>query len=421
MIEPMESRRLMAASSYLDTSFNATGVSTLSFRTSASDPAIVDTQLVSGPGFYVMARTKQTVQVRQLDANGTPRTTFGKNGILTLPLAEGADAEIASDAVGNLVLLAGRDVYRFDGQGKTINPNFASGGKLTLKDFSGDIDMSLDADNKLYFTGRTKGGNGLLVERFISRGRADSTFGGDGSVLVPVVSAVRKLSGGGDGLLVRAFSGENTSSTDDDFVIVAGEIRAKGYGNGVQVARLNYDGSLATTYGKNSSGVASVLGPQTTDRIEGAIVPTGIVNGGGVVIEAKQIFHGDRRDDVTRYGGAFSATGTRAGSGSLLDLIDSADDTGGGFIALQSAGTINVNTPKYVGPLAAKGVISRVSSENVPGATLSDAGQPLTGVSSIATGGQDDDGLILYTAGVGRRANTLNVAKYLPAFLSPQA
>src|SRR5438067_1449086 len=116
-LESLEARQLMAAASYLDPSFNTTGVATVPFRVVAGDTRVTRTQLVptADGSTYVMARTKTTLQVRQLNAAGAVNTAFGKSGLLLVPLAgQTSSAKIAADSAGDLILLADNRIYRFE-------------------------------------------------------------------------------------------------------------------------------------------------------------------------------------------------------------------------------------------------------------------------------------------------------------------
>jgi hypothetical protein len=264
--ESLESRRLMAANPYLDSAWGSGGVSSLAFRTFDGDTSITKTQVIFAPNgsTYVRARTKNTVQVRQLQGNGTANSGFGKNGILLVPLAgQTSSAKIAADSVGNLILLADTKIYRFDGQGKTLNTNFADGGVLKLSDFSGNVDMSVDAANKIYVTGKTEAGDGILVERFISRGKRDRTFNLSGQVAVPLPRVYRNLANPvADGRFVQVIKDNTPSDTTDDQILVAGDATASSF-DGVEFAKLNYDGTLDTSYG--TAGTQYLLSPKSNE------------------------------------------------------------------------------------------------------------------------------------------------------------
>ena len=396
MIESLESRRLMAASNFLDTSWNGSGVSTLSFRTFLGDANITATQVIfaSNGLTYVMARTKTTMQVRQLAANGTSNTSFGKNGLLLAPLAgQTSSAKIAADSVGNLILLADAKIYRFDGQGKTLNTNFATNGVLTLSDFTGDVDMSVDAANKIYVTGKTKNGKGILVDRFISRGKRDQTFNGSGQVTIPLPRAYRNLTSPfANGQFVQVVQDNTPDDTTDDEILVAGEASATSY-SGVEMARINYDGSIDTTYG--SSGIQYLLGQRSNEATQNIVTIEAVDESGRVSVKATSTDNPGLGGSTALYTSIYFGNGTPIRNHRFAAGVIAPNNT-----------LIELN----------QGSLSRVQpNETFIG--LDSSG--LTAINAIARYGlqPDDDGQPILATGISLKAGRVNVLKFLPTFV----
>lgn len=394
--ELLESRQLMAGiSNYLDSAWAGSGVSTLAFRTFAGDASITNTQVVyaANGSTYVMARTKTTVQVQQLAGNGTPNSSFGKNGILLSPLAgQTSSAKIAADSVGNLILLADNKIYRFDGQGKSLNANFATNGVLTLGDFTGNIDMAVDAANKIYVTGKTRAGDGILVDRFISRGKRDQTFGSGGQVVVPLPRAFRNLdSPVANGKLVELIQDNTPEDTTDNDIIVAGDATAAGY-DGVEFARLNYNGSFESSYG--SRGIQYLLGQKSNESVRNTVDVDAIDELGRVSVTATSTDNPGLGGSITVYTAVYMANGTQLRNRHF------------------DAGVVAPNNTEII---VEDGDLSRVQP-NQAFIELNATG--LIGVNDIARFGPvDDDGQSLLVTQIAKKAGRVNAVKLLPTLV----
>ncbi|MGC4032151.1 MAG: hypothetical protein QM754_10550 [Tepidisphaeraceae bacterium] len=400
LLEPLDRRQLMAANPYLDTAFNGTGVSTLTFRLSADDSIIQTMQIVNKANSstnttYVLAKTKSTAQVRRLQADGTVDTGFGKNGLLLLPIADNERVKIDADTTGNLILLAGNTIYRFDGLGQSLNPNFGTGGALKLSDFTGKMDMDVDAANKIYVTGETKNGDGILVQRFISRGKRDVTFNNSGQVVVPLPCAYRTLENPvANGVFVRVIDDATPDDSTDDQIIVAGDASADSY-DGVETVRLNYNGTLQTGYGTN--GVAYLLAQKSNEAVSNSVTLTGALPDGRVGITALSVDNPGLGGTTSVYTGTFLPNGNRdttsATGRPYINAVAAPNDT---YVGLTSDGLYRYN--------ASNALIGTVPA--------------ISGASDIAAyGPADDDGLAIFTVSFASKAGRLNVTRYLPGLV----
>lgn len=389
MIEPLELRRLMAAQ-FLDTDFGSGGVVTLRFKATADNPVSFTRMAVDGDGrTYVLARTTTSAQIRRLDADGQVDATWfpKKRNLLLFPYASSFNSlDIKVDSADRLVFLNGQDVYRFTEAGD-VDRTFAGDGSFKLGDFTNSIGLSIDASNRIYATGVDKARGGMLVERLISRGRFDKSFGGDGRVTVPLPPAVAALDGAsGYGRHVQAVR-TPTTAVGDDLVMVAGVVSGIGYGSGAQAALLKEDGSRVVTYGRR--GFAYVLGGVNSDTSSSFVSPSAILADGSVSLSG---FAQTGGAGSVNTAAVFLPSGLRVRASNVA--FDSVPDGRGGLI---------VNT--------ARGVISTQFFADGEGGNPFNAGRPILNVNDMA---KDDDSLLLLSASY-RAVDRVSVAKFTPA------
>jgi len=136
--------------------------------------------------------TRSYVTVVRLTSNGTRDSTFSGDGIATVQFgannAEGADVAVQSDgrivvagtvisSTGNKFALArlranGSLDLTFDVDGRVIT-SFAGGGTM--------VEMELGSGGAIYAGGR---GAGAVLAKYLISGKLDTTFSGDGRVVV---------------------------------------------------------------------------------------------------------------------------------------------------------------------------------------------------------------------------------------------
>lgn len=204
---------------------------------------------------YVAGDLYGTYNVARLNADGSVDTTFGKNGIASLPaqpFSNGNLHDIALQADGKIVLggsggimIAGPGgvptavpdfaVVRFNSDG-TPDTAFGTGGvvQTTFRGLDNADAMAIQADGKILLageSGRPSGaGYDLAMARYNSDGTLDSTFGSGGKVL--------------DSL------GSDYTMISDLFVEPGGKIVATGQANDSSALfRFNSDGSLDSSFG----------------------------------------------------------------------------------------------------------------------------------------------------------------------------
>jgi len=215
--------------------------------------------------------------IAKLTADGLLDSSFNGTGKLSIP-GGGREVDVAVDAKGNAVVIAGRYCYRITPTGAfdtTFGPD--KDGKALIGIAAASLDFQ--ADGKIVFggTGGTPrdargapGGAGAVssaamdsdfaVARFNSDGTPDTTFGRNGVALVPINSNPTK-----GGVRDR---GNDVEVRSDGKIVVCGMVFSEhmdqidmhhipgSYG----MAILNSDGSLDTTFSDDGKEVINFTG-----------------------------------------------------------------------------------------------------------------------------------------------------------------
>lgn len=220
-IERLEERTLLTAGQ-LDASFGGDGIVTTDISLPAheysrsvavqKDGKIVILGQTSGGGF--------DLTLTRFNVDGTPDTTFGRNGKIAQDFRSESVAPyaLAIDSANRLVVAAriGPDlsVIRFRGDG-SLDSSFADKGKFVLSgDFGSNMPMSVAADDSVFF-GASRGENQYSVNVFHLRsdGRLDLSFAENGRLQIAgttyfevnflAVSRDGRLTVFADGLIAR--------------------------------------------------------------------------------------------------------------------------------------------------------------------------------------------------------------------------
>ena len=207
--------------------------------------------------------------VFKLNANGSPDTTFGANGLATtsfsssndiaLSIGVQTDGKIVASGAGNFDLGSNGQIAlaRFNVNG-SIDTSFGASGKVTTEvgaflDIAADL--KLQTDGKIVIggvnctDGNCNAGNGLIF-RYNTNGSLDSTFDGDGKVFTqPPTSgaptAVSSIAIQPDGKIVGGGAVTNNSTQSD-----------------VLIARYNTNGAPDSTFGTNGVTTADINGTE---------------------------------------------------------------------------------------------------------------------------------------------------------------
>jgi uncharacterized delta-60 repeat protein len=194
--------------------------------------------------------------IARYNADGTPDTTFGTNGLLTVQFTGEAgwlyDAAVLPDGKilvgGMLQQPGGFAVARLTSTGQ-IDTSFGSGGFASVNpdpthnwfNTTGQA-MIVQPDGKILMTGIANY-NYLPVVRFNANGTPDTTFNGTGTQLIPLSAF---------GSTYATVQGYGLALQSDGKILVVGSAAPSSAFNSDWVAaRLNPDGTLDTSFGSN--------------------------------------------------------------------------------------------------------------------------------------------------------------------------
>ncbi|MGB9990125.1 beta strand repeat-containing protein [Pseudoduganella rhizocola] len=234
-----------------DNTFGSSGRVTLptSYDTVAGPLELSDGKLLVAVG--TQPRESADVRVMRLNADGSLDTSFGSGGYQTVSFSAGRDTVsklLADPASGKITVVGsaggGADlaVLRLNANG-SLDTSFDGDGKLVLDLSASDnaASAALQADGKLVIAGSGVGANpDFMAVRVNTDGTLDSGFGAGGKVLVPVgvgsdVATSIKVQADGKLLLSGQFRTGTTTASDLDNAWL----------------RLNADGSRDTGFGTN--------------------------------------------------------------------------------------------------------------------------------------------------------------------------
>jgi uncharacterized delta-60 repeat protein len=208
------------------------------------------------------------------NANGTPNTSFGNQGIVTTatPGGPGAAAlyfNAGPTNDGQIVVIGGpdfgtKDLVRYNANG-SLDTTFGTGGLMPTPVTFNPVTAFVDASGRTIVAGRDYVNFiAIHVARFNVNGTADTSFGSGG-----LVSTAFGTSSEGDGLAIYPSIG---AATDGDIVVTGNSASSSGIAS-VLVARylgqatspyFVITGSSNVTAGNTSTFTISVLNPDGT-------------------------------------------------------------------------------------------------------------------------------------------------------------
>lgn len=256
-IQQLEKRRLLSTSPQIDLTFGEGGVASVD---SGAAQGFSVVEPISGGKILAAGGDVSRAVVARFNADGSPDTTFGTDGVLEMPKPFGAviySGAVAPDGgivlAGGLVPQTNADIQfqfiRFDASGN-LDTTFGTNGTklLDMVGFHqpGLEDVAMDSAGRIVFgiDSRTSKGEDVdYLERLNADGSLDTGF--RGGFTAPQATGFI----GEDDLLI-ASSGQ---------IYVAGGWLFQQDPNDVQgaVARFNSDGTVDSNYGIN--GIASVM------------------------------------------------------------------------------------------------------------------------------------------------------------------
>ncbi len=260
----------------LDTSFGDSGIRNITFGNFGSDGGAVELQ---SDGKIIVAgassnSTGRDVLVARLNTDGDLDTTFGTSGTISLTLTSGLDFatdvvvqdndQIVVSAVGDSGPNSKPFVVKLTANG-AADPSFGNNGvvEVPLADGSaGQLKgVDLQDDNKIVVGGEVRDGvqQDFLTARLNPDGSLDSSFGGTGVIDTPVGAG----NDAGEGLVIQ----------QDGKIVVAGSAtedqRFK-----FAVVRFNTDGSLDTSFGGDGK-VITPTGDGSSIALDVLVLPNG--------------------------------------------------------------------------------------------------------------------------------------------------
>jgi len=294
------------------------------------------------------------------NSNGSLDANFGSNGIVTTSFSQSGDDFVAASALqaDGKIIVAGTTnnqgnydfaLARYKSNG-TLDSSFGINGKLTTalgpdQDYASSV--LLQSDGKIIVAGSTSRLDSILcpgspyyvpvsaIVRYNSNGSLDSSFGKNGKIVLP-------LGKGYDHANSLAFQ-------QDGKIVVAGTSYyscgcgyyggAECYNSFLVLTRLNNNGSVDSTFGKNGKATDSLL---LTNPSSVALQPDGkiVVTGRGL----QQGFIAERFNSNGKLDSSF------ANGGKVLTIIGGIgmDDSWSNAITIQPDGKIVLAGGVYV-------------------------------------------------------------------------
>ena len=234
----------LKANGALDTSFDGDGKKLFSWGAIGRVTAVViapNGKILLG-GFS--GPEGGNIQVARMTAKGALDTTFGAGGIATVDFGGTEFGEAIARQADGRILVVGRSsaggavVARLRATG-ALDPDFGSGGRVTLPGGGSLSAVLVQPDRNIVVAGNASGSAMMTVTRLKPDGSLDATFGGGGTTTVAFGSLANPLGG--------------AARRPDGKIVIAGYTQD---GEDVAVARLNADGSLDATFG--AAGKATV-------------------------------------------------------------------------------------------------------------------------------------------------------------------
>lgn len=343
------------ASGALDPAFGTSGIAMI---TVGSSEDVARSIVIQGDGRIVVAGDyfsglNYDFAMVRLDSNGALDPSFGVGGKVTTPIGASTDVcnALALQSDGKIVAAgyyssSGQNDYamaRYLTNG-TLDPNFGSGGKVTVNVGPGDdicYGVVVQTNGRVLLAGRRHNGTNydLALLGFGSNGTPDTTFGSGGMTLVAF--------GTGDDF------GRALSLQPDESIVVVGEA-VVGSNYDIAVARLNGNGTLDPGFGNNGKatmavGTSNDFGRSLAFANDGKILVGGSTHNGSNMDMAVIRFGAELRPTV--------ATGQGAATGIFSAVLNGTVNPNGvltnAWFAYRKAG--GVYTENAVSPLQALG------------------------------------------------------------------
>jgi len=321
-----------AAPGDLDTGFSSDGKVTTDVGTVDAGRAVAvqsDGKIVVA-GYAQMSGTYAFLVVRY-SSDGSLDTSFSGDGVQTIDIGSGHDLAYAvalqSDGkvvVGGVTGFGGANsdmaIARLTSAGE-LDTTFSTDGVETVGFGSGDdvvAGLTVGSSGEIVVAGYGSNGSNfdVAVARLTSAGVLDTSFSGDGKVLVPVGSG--------------ADYGNAVAVAADGDILVAGSSH-NGSDDDVAVVRLTSAGALDTSF--SGDGKATVAIGSGDDLARAVVVAA---DGGVVVAGTADVAGGSTTEDVAvvRLTSAGALDTSFSGDGKATVAVGSGDDEGRGLAVL---------------------------------------------------------------------------------------
>jgi uncharacterized delta-60 repeat protein len=270
----------------LDFSFSDDGkiLNNISVSASGTDVAVQSDGKILAAGVVNTGVSGNALYVARFNLNNTLDTTFGTSGVAIVDFGQETGAGIRLQSDGKILLggsingptNAEHDlvIARLNTDG-TLDTTFDTDGKVSVSvsngasERFGNIDVT--PDGKIVIIG-TVGDVDTSVVRLNTNGSLDTSFSGDGILVVDIGSAVNQ-------------SGQGTVQSDNKIVVATTVANISSIG----VARINTNGTLDTTFGTNGSTTISFAAgfaspTEVVMQSNGRILVSGNAGSGDAVI-----------------------------------------------------------------------------------------------------------------------------------------
>lgn len=326
--------QVWAATGDRDRSFGNAGIVTAQFDTSnhvlKSIAVQTDGRIVAGGECSPSVANQRDFCIARFMPNGTPDTTFGSGGKITVNLGTNGDflEKLLIQTDGKILAIGYKDdgnlinpknefmVIRYNADG-TPDSSFGGGDGIVTTSFGNQRERALDAvlqpDGKLVVSGTgsltgAPAGSTFGVARYNTDGSLDTSFDSDGFVVVEglIFGLARSILLQPDGKIVLAGDYGNSGNNDYAFVrlqsngqldatfdgdgkltfsmtghdsmhsaalLPDGKVLAMGLSDRISLIRLNANGSFDTTFNGDGRLLSEVEGTHTAGGL--AIQPDG--------------------------------------------------------------------------------------------------------------------------------------------------
>jgi uncharacterized delta-60 repeat protein len=259
-MEALESRVLFAAGDFDTTFGGGDGAALVHFTPDdrgTTVATLADGSVLVGGSVATVGTPGDDWGIAKLKPDGTPDTTFGTGGLVTIDFGTG-DSNLNAIAVapdGKIVAVGKTEangtadwaVARLTAAG-ALDPTFGTAGSgKVITDFFGFADeafaVDVQSNNRIVVTGTDTGVNqDVAVVRYTTTGDLDTTFDGDGKNFI-------NFFGGTD------YAGAVRVQPDNKIIVVGGSQQPGSYRRFV-LTRFNANGSFDSTFGTGGEATA---------------------------------------------------------------------------------------------------------------------------------------------------------------------